>query len=592
VKKSLFGSVWVCLAVFAGSVLNVNASNIIWNTSGTNDWNTAANWNPSNSVPGVGDDAVINNGGTAKISNADEEVNKVEIGWGAGTSGGVILDNKTLTLNDMFRMGFNGGSGDGGDGTYEQNGSNSKLEMNGKNVNIANNAPSVSSFTLNAGVITNILDIRCGEHGQGTLTINGGKLYSNRHANIGVQSDANGTLTMNGGTMTCSNEVYIGYFGTGSFDMNDGVLYCSGLHAGQESGGTGTITITGGTIDPLLHIYLGGTHTGVGTLNINGGLVKPNAIYIGNSTGNTGYCNLSNGTINCDQTIVGRYGTGYYTQTGGTNTTSWAFYVGEESGSTGTATLSGGLLDAHQPSGGNSPAIGRKTGSHGEMTVNGGELKLSSTSLAASTNSYGKLTINDGTVNITSGHFYLGNRGTGVCVQAGGSFTGMANLIIGNTSGSKGTYTISGGTFANNSGYSMRIGNTAGAEGELIVQGGDATILVTNQLYCTGGGTAKVTFMLDGNPATISPIKCNSAYLNSTNVTVEWKLGNDFHGAKDQEYTLIQTAAGTISTNGCNFVDSTGGHGDFELKLSTDSKRLYLTQNFKYPTEGTLVFLK
>jgi hypothetical protein len=45
-----------------------------------------------------------------------------------------------------------------------------------------------------------------------------------------------------------------------------------------------------------------------------------------------------------------------------------------------------------------------------------------------------------------------------------------------------------------------------------------------------------------------------------------------------------------VYTNGCHFVDSTGG-GSFELKQDSGN-RLYLVQHEKYPLEGTLISIK
>ena len=95
--------------------------------------------------------------------------------------------------------------------------------------------------------------------------------------------------------------------------------------------------------------------------------------------------------------------------------------------------------------------------------------------------------------------------------------------------------------------------------------------------------------MLNGGAGGISPINCNKALINSSNVTIEWQLDENFIGLAGAEYTLIQ-ADNVIDINNCNFVDSTGG-GDFTLSLSGDGKRLYLTQGENYPRVGTWLYV-
>jgi len=510
-KKSLFSSVWVCLAVLTGSTYGATMN---WNVNGTNDWHTSANWNPA-SVPGSSDIAEIKNGGTAKISTSDATANRVEIGYGSGANnnGGLILNNHTLTIIDLFRMGLNGGNG-----TYVQSGSSSKLDAGNKNIQIANNAPSDCTFTLNAGVVTNVSDIRCGENDHGTLTINGGDIYA-KNTRIAVGSSATGTFTLNSGTLVNSKGVYVGISGAGTLNITGGELKNSEhIYVGEKDGGTGTVTVTGGKLSNGIHIFLGKVATSTGILNVDGGEVSDNVCYLGGGDGTSqdtvGYCTLSSGRIDGDQFIIGNCGTGYYTQTGGTNTVPYDLKIGRFSGSRGFATIAGGLLEPR------TLYICERNGSYGELTINGG------------------------TVHTTRG---------------------------------------------------MTVGKTASTEAHVIVQGGEASINIDGgDFNCRSGATNTLTFILDGNPAAISTIKCsNTAYLNNTNVTLEWKLGDDFRGEKDQEYTLIEaTGGGSVQTNECNFVDLTGGHGDFELKMSSDNKKLYLIQHSKYPTEGTIIVLQ
>jgi len=574
----------IYLAVLTTLTLNATA-NVFWNTSGTNDWHTAANWNPDTAVPGASDIVIINNGGTAKISTADAVSGRIEIGYKGG-DGTLILDNHILTANDYLRMGFKAGKG-----TYVQSGSSSKLDMNNHNIFIANNISSVSTISIDAGVITNVSDMSCGCVGLGDLIINGGSFYSRviyAGGDTWGGSNATGTITLNSGTIENSWRSYIGYNGTGILNIKGGVMNnADHLYIAENPGSTGTVTVTGGrlctTNKSSYHIYLG--NNGLGRLNVDGGEVIPHNLYLGYNAGAAGYLSLSNGIMHCSEIEIGENGTGYYTQSGGTNTASWAFSAGHLSGSRGTVTLSGGLLSLERD-----VSIGRAGGSHGEVTVSGGLLRVGDQlRIGTFTNSYGKLTIDDGRVELTGLSLIIGNIGTGVCVMAGGVLTNMSDIIVGYAAGSQGTLTITGGKIAN-SGNDMVLGRDPAAAGNLIIQGSGADINILRNLDCDNGSTNHLTFILDGDPGAVSTINCDSALLNNTNVTLEYKLGDDFHGLQRSEYTLIQ-ASSIIYTSGCNFVDSTIG-GNFEINLSVDKKRLYLTQKTGYPTTGAIIMIK
>jgi hypothetical protein len=148
---------------------------------------------------------------------------------------------------------------------------------------------------------------------------------------------------------------------------------------------------------------------------------------------------------------------------------------------------------------------------------------------------------------------------------------------------------VTGGELAV-SGKNMTFGEGSNTNGEanLIIQGDAASIHIDGgrDLICNKGN-AHITYILNGNPAGITPIVCDYAALNSTNATIEWQLGDNFRGTKGTEYTLIQ--ANSIATNGCNFVDSTEG-GSFELKQ--DGGRLYLLQTDNWPHTGTLISIR
>src|SRR3954447_9791344 len=77
----------------------------------SNSWFTAANWTAG--VPTSAVDAVINNGGTAQISQAGAAAANLTLGLTAGTSGGLVvgfLGTASLTVTTVLAVG-NSGSG-------------------------------------------------------------------------------------------------------------------------------------------------------------------------------------------------------------------------------------------------------------------------------------------------------------------------------------------------------------------------------------------------------------------------------------------------------------------------------------------------
>jgi hypothetical protein len=190
---------------------------------------------------------------------------------------------------------------------------------------------------------------------------------------------------------------------------------------------------------------------------------------------------------------------------------------------------------------------------------------------------------------IASKTFYCGKKGSGIYTQSGGTLNISENMYVAMESGSTGSVSISGGIL--NISNDVCIANEAGCTGSMTILGGSAEINVANNFDCTKGGSVHLTFILDGELGDkISCINCGKyAYINAANVTVEYKLGRNFHGKKDDEFILIE-ANNSIAANGCNFVDSTAG-GDFEIKLD-NNKRLYLVQHTDFPIEGTIIFVR
>ncbi|HLA83165.1 MAG TPA: hypothetical protein VJL29_00090 [Thermoguttaceae bacterium] len=127
---------------------------------------------------------------------------------------------------------------------------------------------------------------------------------------LGYQASTSGTLVLSGSGKLTSSWEYIGDSGTGLF---------------QQTGGTHILTNSDG-------MWLGYNVGAVGTYELSDG-----AIQNGGSSNN-----------NYVKKYIGYYGTGIFTQTGGTHTLTDQMTLGVASGSSGTYTLTGGSLNTQK----------------------------------------------------------------------------------------------------------------------------------------------------------------------------------------------------------------------------------------------------
>jgi outer membrane autotransporter protein len=160
--------------------------------------------------------------------------------------------------------------------------------------------------------------------------------------------------------------------------------------------------------------YIGNSSTG--TLN-QGNFTNTltGSLFLGHNPGSTGIYNLSGGSLTvASGEIVGNYGSGVFTQSGGANACG-NLTLGYGDGShgaynqsDGTNTLGGILF------------LGYTSGGSGAYTLSGGSL--------------------------SAGFAYIGYQGVGVFTQDGGAHTLSNNLYLGANPGSRGTYNLNSGS--------------------------------------------------------------------------------------------------------------------------------------------------
>jgi len=271
------------------------------------------------------------------------------------------------------------------------------------------------------------------------------------------------------------------------------------ISVGYGAGLTGTYNLSGtGTLNAGNTLEVGTNGTGI--FNQTGGTsIVPTYLYLGtNATGNGSY-NLQGGTLDADSTmvstqeIIGFYGTGSFTQTGGTHNAN-TISMATGAGSLGSYSLSGtGTLAADYVGVGSQ---GDATFTHSASTATIGNLYVRAYSGGSGTYNL------SGTGSLTSSFQYFGNTGgTNSFNQSGGSntvfleylgYTGPATYLQ-----TGGTHTVTGVLdMANQAGgagtYDLRGGSLNVSAGGITDGAGTSTLNVDGGTLSVGGGNGSI----------------------------------------------------------------------------------------------------
>lgn len=413
----------------------------------------------------------------------------------AGT-GTFTQSGGTNAMSDLYL-----GSMSGGNGTYNLNAGNLTVGFNeyvgGSGMGAFNQSGGTNTTSFLYVVNSGIYDLNAGSlkanyweyvgySGNATFTQNGGTNTVTGAANgltLGFNSGSNGTYNQNAGTNMMSylylgynsgsngtynlnntgslsaGYEYVGYAGTGIFNQSGGTNTLSGdLHLGVGSyiGSSGTYNLNAGSLSVGGNIVGIGTSTfniGNGTLTVGGGngsinvgnfvldsIAGSNVNYTLTSTGLYQGVNKVAGTLTTGNLVIGKDGTGTFTQTSGANMTTGTVTLAANTGSSGTYNLIGGALHA------------------ANITVNSG-----------------------GSFNFTGGTLSVGQF-TGNLANLGGT------LAPGN---SPGTTNITGNYSQTNAGtFAVEIGGTAPGEFDVLHVSGTATLdgTLSVSLFDLGSG--------------------------------------------------------------------------------------------------------
>jgi hypothetical protein len=391
------------------------------------------------------------------------------------------LSGGTLNVTGTFSV------GDGGKGTFEQTGgtaniqflkagSSNKLVSNALDPNgivkIGGGVANISSLWLAAGDnvkasyeqtngevnVAGFMLVSDGTGTQSTLNVSGGNLNVGNSLSLGVNgsvvvTQSGGVITANGGVILGGStgsstqsyalsgdgklitgaELVISGHSTPSFNQSGGeVIAKKMLVAGNYTGGDigiigtgstkGSYTLSGGTLDADIQ-YIG--RFGTGTFTHSGG-TNTAATELHIATGTTGmkgtgtYALSGTGVLNVGNLVVGVTGQGTLSQTGNSSLTATSLAVGGQSGATGVMNYSGGSFAA--------PLVVVGDGGKGTFNQLAGNIATSSLTL-------GKQAGGDGTYNLaagslTTGVMHIGAVGNGKLIAAAGTSIEVSQKLI------------------------------------------------------------------------------------------------------------------------------------------------------------------
>jgi T5SS/PEP-CTERM-associated repeat protein len=552
-----------------------------WTGKSSTDFSTIGNWYnqtagaPATAVPGVNDEALITSSGSITGTG-----NVYDLGL-TGSGAGMTIAGQ-LAGSNLFAAGAVNVAAGGSlifsniidIGDYQ----------NGLIGNIA------ASVTIGAGgllrgtlPITGDSDILVGRNGgTGTLTVTGqGALADAGARGFDVGDDGTGLIAVNAGGHITG--------GTGDSYQN-GVSTQIGIALG-DPGGSGTLIVSGAgagaTFGDLVDVGFGGT--GVltvasgGTLTAGDGAV---ALNIGDSQGNangTGSVTFNAGTgLLNGFTEIGAYGSGTLALSSGASVTMtqtantgdaayWSALLGIVTGASGTLSIgSQSLLTT-------SHGLGIGVQGHGELDVSGtadisslaGEIAIDAGTDAGGS---GVITVAGGVLDdVSSTGMIFGGGGSGTLnVSAGGTVlcggsAGFGGLILGDTSGSSGTASVSGAGATLTVAGQLQDGSAGTGVLSIGVGGAVTTGLSANELGLVigadgGNGSASVA---GGHLSVTGQIGVGIVSAGSMSMSAGGTVTATSSGLSAMEIGQLSGEAGTVTVTGAGtMLTLTGGLTD------------------------------
>ena len=507
-------------------------------TAGSGNWSTTTNWS-TNSLPAGADTASISpsdgvdrtvtynyTGPAVTLSNLT-----VNLTGAAGNSTTTFsMAANTLSSNNES-IGYSGNATNG-IGAFNQAGGSNNVST----LYLGRNASDTGAYSLSGFATLSVATTEyIANNGTATMTQSAGNNNLTNSASgaialaIGYATNSNGTYLLNGGSINSQGDEYVGYNGTANFSQSSGsnafnghTLYLaytanstasyflssgscfgSALYVGYN--GSGTLTQSGGSAS-FADLTL--SSSGHGTDNLSGNATLPassdsfvglngpaifnqsggqfstsNILYIGFSQPGVSDFNLSAGNLSAHSEIVGLFGNGVVTQTGGASFP-FDLSLGYDQSGNGTYSLSGnGTITAQNEHIGIN-GVGNFIQSGGVNTVNSG---LDVGPNGAATPGTGAYTLSDsGTLTVATSET-IGAQGTGTFNQSGGTNT-TPNVYIAGTAGVVCSYSLSGN-------------GTLNTHGLVVGQSGTGTFAQTGGSSVITGPSPSATLLLIGSNA-------------------------------------------------------------------------------------------
>ncbi len=450
------------------------ADNLGWQGGPAGDWFNANNWidytTNINMVPGPSDYVYIDNGWPT-IDSGSATAFYLDIGGSVYTLGFGSIEQDDGTLSLTY------------DGTLivDENGLYNQLGgvVNTGTIDVVGGES--CQYQLQGGVISaGTEDIGISDYdGTGAFLHSGGtNMYT--YLILGEYPGFSGVYLLSAGTLN-GGEVDIGYNGIGNFTQTGGGNYGLSLQLGENAGSSGAYSLSGGTLG-VEYVAIG--YSGSGNFTQTGGTHNDLALVLGSGAGSSGTYTLSGGTLSVNANdgevgeLIGDFGIGNFTQTGGANSiTNSGLTLATQVGSSGTYTLSGGTLSAGFEEIGLWGGPGTFTQTGGANTLNyfysyyeGGYYYVGNYLILGVVSS-GAYTLSDGA--LSAAYEYVGEWGMGVFAQSGGTNSLSEALELGYYAGATGTVWVTGGQL-NVANGSIIVGNQG--LGQMTVSGGTVTV--------------------------------------------------------------------------------------------------------------------
>ncbi len=446
-------------------------------------------------------------------------------------------------------------------------------------------AGAAGTYILSAGTLDGGPFETIGQSGSGAISQSGGVNSVQGSLFMAFGSAGTGAFTLSGtaALSTTANE-YVGYAGSASFNQTGGTnAVGNNLYLGYSAGSTGTYVLgnSGSKLEALNGgVFVGGTDNSAGgvgqftvntggtafilgmltayntpgtVINLHGGTIFTGTLNFNNNPNQfnwtSGTLSLDNESLYVDSTSilenfgssaslqngqvlfvsgsenVGYTGSGFFLQSGGSNTPDSGLHLGVFTGSTGTYILS-----------------------------------------------------NTGTLNSVTSSGFIGDGGAGIFSQLAGTHTinpgnvaGSYNLTIGNAAGSNGAYSISGGSFTD---YGIVYVGYSGT-GAFNQSGGTTTIGGSGYLVVANTGTG--TFSLSSSGSLSAPAEFIGVYGNGS---FNQSGGTNTLGSAISDALYVASGSGSIGNYSLSGAASLSaateyigyfGNGAFTQSISTNN---------------------